>query len=911
MDRRIRLNYQDNLIAASSIIDSNIEKLAKVDLGLCASNILSHIRNLLDAIVKIVYTTDCNEEHDNELALLRAAKKYCFNKKEFEEICSFYNFIDIVSSHITQNEFCSLSLISKYADYLFEVKEYCLKKFNIVVLKNLMFFPFDEIATERHDFYKAIYEGLKVNKNLLLGRNIFYIEKKKRIYIGNDLIYEYVLAPVVDEESKFDRLTVYYGKNIKTTHSISCQLSCLEIDILGGNAKVFYIDDYCVEIMPREINKFSKLCNKRVITKSNYDGYQLLMNYLTNFDTSLFELITCKTFEQKIFDIFGGKSNIFSDVLLNVHEVLNKTDIIGSKTIKYILFVFKYSLMKRVEFQGQYDSQLNSDFPFLSSSCLPFEKDPFCFGLRKTNPCVADLLSCLGDCCCRPSLLKRNIKNSIEIDKILYSPIDSFGVKDYVLENVHLYNSSLDEYFKKRGEEILVIFDKYLTIKKYEDDVAFILNKIKHYSAMGNDDYLIKANTYLSTLKNGDIDDDKMNFLKKGFLKTSVLIVNGSAGTGKTTLVKHLISILNRSKFLLLSATHSALQNLRRRVRIVTSIQNSYFSTLDSAERIVDIDSYDCLIIDECSTASNDLVAKILAKGKFKYLVLVGDETQIQAINFGNWFSLAINCFQNISNNLTIVHRGTDKNLLTLWELTRTKSSDLFEKMIVYPNLVKPLNNIFLDKKQQDEAVLCLNYDGPYGVNNINRYMQEKNDNDAISWSVWAFKKGDPILFNGCRKFSRYFYNNQKGFIHDIVDNEKYISVIVGVEYAETNPTFSTASVIYRGKMENFQYYGFNIGKKAPKEENDDFSSSTVPFQLAYAVSIHKSQGLEFECVKVIITDDIDKSIDHSIFYTAITRAKSQLSIYTMSESLKSIISNFKNVDFSVDISILKNRKLI
>ena len=44
-----------------------------------------------------------------------------------------------------------------------------------------------------------------------------------------------------------------------------------------------------------------------------------------------------------------------------------------------------------------------------------------------------------------------------------------------------------------------------------------------------------------------------------------------------------------------------------------------------------------------------------------------------------------------------------------------------------------------------------------------------------------------------------------------------------------------------------------------------------VPFQIAYAVSIHKAQGLEYESVKVVITEDIDEMITHNIFYTAIT----------------------------------------
>ena len=53
-----------------------------------------------------------------------------------------------------------------------------------------------------------------------------------------------------------------------------------------------------------------------------------------------------------------------------------------------------------------------------------------------------------------------------------------------------------------------------------------------------------------------------------------------------------------------------------------------------------------------------------------------------------------------------------------------------------------------------------------------------------------------------------------------------------------------------------------------------------MPFQLAYAMSIHKAQGLEFEKVKIVITSDTEEYISKNIFYTAITRAKKKLEIF-------------------------------
>lgn len=59
-------------------------------------------------------------------------------------------------------------------------------------------------------------------------------------------------------------------------------------------------------------------------------------------------------------------------------------------------------------------------------------------------------------------------------------------------------------------------------------------------------------------------------------------------------------------------------------------------------------------------------------------------------------------------------------------------------------------------------------------------------------------------------------------------------------------------------------------------DDDDEWAQmrSIIPFQLAYAVSIHKAQGLEYDSVKIIIPSNNAERITHGIFYTAITRAK-------------------------------------
>jgi putative helicase len=80
---------------------------------------------------------------------------------------------------------------------------------------------------------------------------------------------------------------------------------------------------------------------------------------------------------------------------------------------------------------------------------------------------------------------------------------------------------------------------------------------------------------------------------------------------------------------------------------------------------------------------------------------------------------------------------------------------------------------------------------------------------------------------------------------------------------------------------------------------------------LAYAISIHKSQGLEYDSVKIVITREIEENISHNIFYTAITRAKKYLKIYWSPETQQYIIKNFNIKNNKNDIKILKTKNNI
>ena len=94
-------------------------------------------------------------------------------------------------------------------------------------------------------------------------------------------------------------------------------------------------------------------------------------------------------------------------------------------------------------------------------------------------------------------------------------------------------------------------------------------------------------------------------------------------------------------------------------------------------------------------------------------------------------------------------------------------------------------------------------------------------------------------------------------------------------------------------------------------DEDDDSLNTTVPFQVAYAVSIHKAQGLEYDSVKIVITDANEDDITHSIFYTAVTRARERLRIFWTPETQQAVLKSLQRSTSPKDVALLSNRRAL
>jgi hypothetical protein len=536
----------------------------------------------------------------------------------------------------------------------------------------------------------------------------------------------------------------------------------------------------------------------------------------------------------------------------------------------------------------------------LKWGCIPFDTMPFCTSPIRHNPRYWDLIESLDASGRNHEMLARRVKNNVEHHGVLYTPVADVEASGDVSELIAAYNRKL--YYGHAPRRLVALDKGHVFISEYEDDTVAIVERIQDFASSGIGGYTEAIERWLADTPWAVDDEIKKDALKRLFSHSRVALIYGAAGTGKSTMVDHIASYFNDKSKLFLAHTHPAIDNLRRKV----TAQNSTFRTIGSQNfRRAPEPAYDVLVIDECSTVSNAEMIEVLSKTSFNLLVLVGDVYQIESIQFGNWFEVTPSFIPNTSLfELTTPFRTKSQSLLAFWEKVRAISDDIAE-VIARNGYSTVLDETLFKAQSEDEIILCLNYDGLYGINNINRFLQSSNPGAATNWRVSTYKVGDPILFYETERFGPLIYNNLKG---RIVGIERFIDRIqfdVELDRAIREFDVDGDELEWMGDATvRFSVYDYDTS-----DEDDDSLNTSVPFQVAYAVSIHKAQGLEYDSVKIVITDANEDDITHSIFYTAVTRAREQLRIFWTPETQEAVLRRLHRNDNPRDISLLSSRR--
>ena len=419
----------------------------------------------------------------------------------------------------------------------------------------------------------------------------------------------------------------------------------------------------------------------------------------------------------------------------------------------------------------------------------------------------------------------------------------------------------------------IIIEDRRYYLKKFYDAEKYITERLCFLNDMS-----VIGNTSISKyLDNSKItyDDIQIKAIDAG-VNNNITIITGGPGTGKTTIIKAIVSILREANKLkeidiaLLAPTGRAAKKMMETTGISASTIHKYLGW-DKDTNTFGIDEY-CpknekyIIVDEVSMIDT-LLMEALLKGikRNARLILVGDYYQLPSVSEGQVLKDLIDsdCLPVI--RLNQIYRQTEGSyILNLAYDIKEKniSENLFIKKedylfingdndntlgIVKEVVAKAIKKGLTDK---DIQVLAPMYKSVNGIDNLNVMLRElfnpaSENKKEINLRDITYREYDKVL-QLVNDPDNNVYNGDIGYIEEI---------IISKEKKITNQI-------------NINYDG-NIVEYTP----DKF----VNFRHGYAISIHKAQGSEFSTVVMPITPSFKKMLYNKLVYTGVTRAKKSL----------------------------------
>ena len=383
-------------------------------------------------------------------------------------------------------------------------------------------------------------------------------------------------------------------------------------------------------------------------------------------------------------------------------------------------------------------------------------------------------------------------------------------------------------------------------------------------------------------------NEEQLEAIKESYQK-KFLIITGGPGTGKTTIMKAITELYRQmnkldysslqEKIALLAPTGRAAKRMTETTLLRASTIHRFLKWQKETNKF-QVNEYnkskvEFVIIDEASMIDTYLMASLL-KGISANckIVMVGDDHKLPSVGPGQVLHDLIQSEKLPVIKLTELYRqGKDSNILSLAydirqgtinekifnvgdDLTFIKSS---------PNQV--INNIleitdtYKDLSYKDFQILCPMYKTIAGIDEINNHIQKKfnkkaKDKKEIATSEVIFREGDKVI-QLTNMPDENVYNGDIGIIKEI----------------KTSP-----------KKEIIIDFDGNIVKYTP--------SNFANFRLAYAISIHKAQGSEFEVVIIPIVKNFNKMLYRKLIYTGVTRSKKKLYLIGDIEALKTAVNN-------------------
>ena len=457
--------------------------------------------------------------------------------------------------------------------------------------------------------------------------------------------------------------------------------------------------------------------------------------------------------------------------------------------------------------------------------------------------------------------------------------------EDFEKKTLQLLNSQLDpapvslERFRSCIRSIAkdgnVVFrgGKLIFLKEYddaeEDSAKTIAKLLDPDNNMGHS--LSRISDYLADYC--DSSEVRLSDAQKTAVARSLMarlsIITGGPGTGKTTILKAVISVFKRihpdDAITLLAPTGKAARRMTETSGYPAHTIHSELQIYEdmSSSRIM-IDP-GLIIVDETSMLDNLILAKLLnaIDPKKSQLIFIGDVNQLPSVGPGLVLKEMIGSGVIPKSELVEIFRQKDKASIidNAYKVNHGQTDLIYDESFQIVNVsnedeaVRKIEEIYAEETDRwgiDNVALlsplrrtqnrfsCVSD----GLNQILQNQVVPSANASVTFNGREFRIGDRILQWKNTKASS---NGDIGTITDIVQTDD--GVFVKVKWENGN-------------------------------ESEENRESMADITLAYSISIHKSQGSEYQCVIIpLISDQICPLFQKKLLYTGLTRGKSKIVI--------------------------------
>ena len=488
------------------------------------------------------------------------------------------------------------------------------------------------------------------------------------------------------------------------------------------------------------------------------------------------------------------------------------------------------------------------------------------------------------------SLLFKNGDTYLYLEEIMHDVIN------YLKTDISIddFTNYIDE-LRYEGK-IVKDEDKYY-IKDIYDSEVNVAETLKFLINNKNSTFKNLNQELLELESNSNIDyNGKQEEAIISALTNNVTIITGGPGTGKTTIIKAIVDLYMQINKLSLDDAIKEIALLAPTGRASKRMSESTNFPAFTIHRFLkwnkDTNSFGVneynkefhrlIIIDEISMIDTNLFDSLL-KGLTKNikLVLVGDSNQLPSVGMGQVLKDLIESDLFNVIKLDYLYRQSNDSYIPTLALEikdnnlsenclKTKDDYTFlrcNKLSIVNNL-KELSKTLIDKGYDYKKVQIMApmYAGVNGIDNINKELQN--------------------IFNPKEEFKREIK------VGDVIfrENDKVLQLTNMPDYN-----------VFNGDIGVIKYIKEKDQSKSKKNEiYVDFDGNIVRYlptdfnklKHAYIISIHKSQGSEFDTVILLLSMSYYRMLYRKLIYTAVTRAKRKLILIGEAEALKLGVEN-------------------